>query len=481
MLAPLGNEHGGVMPSATSTTAKPGTASDTRKVVGWKSPLFPFSTRSSDGRMLDRPANGVRVRGLPVGMKWQRVATAGHDQATTGLATLTKTWETDGEFWGSGPIDTEDPDGALLARKIRDGYVNLVSVDLADWTAAVKDVGGHAVEVLTDYELISATFLNDAAYGQARVFPVYEDERDEIVPNSTVLAQRRKEAGLLGVGNTLTFDSGTVITLTPPVEGFTVTGDTSLPWAPRAHEWDAAAASNRVWEWADGDTAKLAKAHLYRDPDADPTTKSAYSLPFADVINGRLTAVFRGVSNAAGRLNQTDIPEPERERVAARIRELYAAANKALGPSREGPESGPPITIPPKVKNMSDDEVTPVETGDVVEMADESTKQLAAALAPRLAAELVPVLADAVAVRLSQLSAEGAADEQAEAVEMAKGEVPPQFLDDDDDADDDDDDCNDPDLSAEEKAACRERKAKARADRAESKMRVAAACARMGV
>lgn len=120
-----------------------------------------------------------------------------------------------------------------------------------------------------------------------------------------------------------------------PIEGghmdtmtATVVGDTDLPIADRDREWDGQKARTRVLDWAtddDGnvDAKRLSQAFLYRDPERDPETLAAYKLGFADVINGRLRIVPRGVFAAASRLNQADIPERERDRIRGRLNTLY--------------------------------------------------------------------------------------------------------------------------------------------------------------
>jgi hypothetical protein len=104
-----------------------------------------------------------------------------------------------------------------------------------------------------------------------------------------------------------------------------VSGDVRLPVGDRERGWDGPAATRRVFEWADGDTSRIARAFLYRDPDADPSTQGAYSLGFADVIDGVLTMIPRGVAATAGGrgVNAADIPEDEKTRIRARICTLY--------------------------------------------------------------------------------------------------------------------------------------------------------------
>ncbi|MGE4334588.1 MAG: HK97 family phage prohead protease [Pigmentiphaga sp.] len=90
----------------------------------------------------------------------------------------------------------------------------------------------------------------------------------------------------------------------PPVESKAVVPFQDLPLADDDQEWDAAAATGRVRRWAGGpekeeiDWGKYRKAFLLYDPD-DSENYRAYKLPIADVIDGRLKAVPRGIFAAA--------------------------------------------------------------------------------------------------------------------------------------------------------------------------------------
>jgi HK97 family phage prohead protease len=80
-----------------------------------------------------------------------------------------------------------------------------------------------------------------------------------------------------------------------------------------ADTWDGAAAAKRMLDAAgfDGDSPdaeKAARGFLIQDT-ANPTLRSSYKLPFADIVGGTLKAVKAGVSAAKGRLNQTDAPD----------------------------------------------------------------------------------------------------------------------------------------------------------------------------
>src|SRR5690349_17013341 len=79
-----------------------------------------------------------------------------------------------------------------------------------------------------------------------------------------------------------------------------VTTFQDLPLAERDREWDGSAAEKRVREWAgaaDEPNATYRDAHVWYDADAQQNFGS-YKLLVADVIDGRLKAVPRGVMAA---------------------------------------------------------------------------------------------------------------------------------------------------------------------------------------
>ncbi|QBZ73497.1 capsid maturation protease and MuF-like fusion protein [Streptomyces phage Mischief19] len=112
-------------------------------------------------------------------------------------------------------------------------------------------------------------------------------------------------------------------------------GTVDLPVAAQDAEWDGDAAAGRVFEWADGDTAKIARAFAYRDDDADPATKGAYKLGYADVVDGALTIVPKGVSAALGALNGArggvDIPASETGAVRSKLEAVQAHVAEVNG------------------------------------------------------------------------------------------------------------------------------------------------------
>ena len=83
-----------------------------------------------------------------------------------------------------------------------------------------------------------------------------------------------------------------------PIMPRSASGASDLPIAGRDVEWDAAAADKRVQEYAGGkdsmDWAKYGKAFFYVD-EANKELLGSYKLGFADVIDGELTAIPRGI------------------------------------------------------------------------------------------------------------------------------------------------------------------------------------------
>ena len=109
----------------------------------------------------------------------------------------------------------------------------------------------------------------------------------------------------------------------------TVTSVQDLPLADRDRSWDGAAAEKRVRRWAgaeDEPNARYRDAHVWYDADKSDNF-TAYKLLIADVVDGRLQAVPRGVM-AAGNVMQgsrggVDLPEKDLERVKSHLAKYY--------------------------------------------------------------------------------------------------------------------------------------------------------------
>lgn len=147
--------------------------------------------------------------------------------------------------------------------------------------------------------------------------------------------------------STDTYEYGTPITLDDGTRALyweipltaAATGDTGLPLSERDRAWDAGEATGRVKKWAssDGsgdpdkiDFSKLAKAYFWQATAGDGGPKIGdLKLPFADIIGGKLTAVWRGVTAGAQRLSQTD--GVEKAAVQKKMSAYYSKAAKQFG------------------------------------------------------------------------------------------------------------------------------------------------------
>ena len=101
------------------------------------------------------------------------------------------------------------------------------------------------------------------------------------------------------------------------------------PLADRDREWDGGAAEKRVRKWAGAEekpNEKYRDAHVWYDSE-NKDNFTAYKLLIADVINGNIKAVPRGVM-AAGNVMQgarggADIPAKDVDRVKSHLAKYY--------------------------------------------------------------------------------------------------------------------------------------------------------------
>jgi hypothetical protein len=103
-----------------------------------------------------------------------------------------------------------------------------------------------------------------------------------------------------------------------------------LPLADRDRAWDGAAAEKRVRKWAgaeDEPNAKYRDAHVWYDSEK-PENFGSYKLLIADVVDGRLRAVPRGVMAAGnvmvGGRGGVDMPAKDVDRAKSHLAKYYA-------------------------------------------------------------------------------------------------------------------------------------------------------------
>jgi hypothetical protein len=115
-----------------------------------------------------------------------------------------------------------------------------------------------------------------------------------------------------------------------------ITDFADLPLAPLDTEWAwTTGASDLVLyegrEPDDPDWDRYKRAHIYCDPDK-LGTKAGYKLPIAHMMDGKLTAIFRGVGAAMGAINGArggvDIPDDERETAYKHLVKYYEKADR---------------------------------------------------------------------------------------------------------------------------------------------------------
>jgi HK97 family phage prohead protease len=102
-----------------------------------------------------------------------------------------------------------------------------------------------------------------------------------------------------------------------------------LPLASEDREWDSDAAIARVRRATDSEdqASKLYRNAFFWFDEENWENLTAYKLPFVDVINGKLTAVPRGIFASAaamsGARGGVDIPEADRSKVISHIEKYY--------------------------------------------------------------------------------------------------------------------------------------------------------------
>jgi hypothetical protein len=114
-----------------------------------------------------------------------------------------------------------------------------------------------------------------------------------------------------------------------------VTAFQDLPLADRDREWDGGAAEKRVRQWAgaeDEPNEKYRDAHVWYDSEKKQNF-TAYKLLIADVVDGKLVAVPRGVMAAAavmqGSRGGVDLPEKDVDRVKSHLAKYYSKMDDA--------------------------------------------------------------------------------------------------------------------------------------------------------
>ena len=124
-----------------------------------------------------------------------------------------------------------------------------------------------------------------------------------------------------------------------------ICGDKGLALADEDRDWDAAKAEKSVRDWASTDDEidwkKYKKAFVWRDEE-NAEKISGYKLPFAEVIDGKLLAVWRGIAAGMavilGARGGVDIPEEDRKKAYNFLSGYYKKFDKPIPDYKEAGE-----------------------------------------------------------------------------------------------------------------------------------------------
>lgn len=250
--------------------------------VQWRGVIAPLHTPDAVGRTI-KMSGAPKSRKLPLPLRYQPADWGAHTGAVQ-VGSIDRVWIEGNELWGEGRFMDDDEQAFQVARKIRNGFVRHISAD---------------IEPGTD-KLMAATIVDIPAFEQAEIKYVNIPDQAE-----------EPERELVSFA-------------------FRVVGDMGLPLADRERAWDSSAAEKRIAAWAGGDDFdpnKYRRAFLYQAEGSDPKLKGSYKLPFADVIDGTLTAIPRAIFAVAGVLQGSrggaNIPESDQATIKNRVASLY--------------------------------------------------------------------------------------------------------------------------------------------------------------
>lgn len=260
---------------------------------------------------------------LPMPLRWVRSDVGGHDGAVTFGAI--QSVEFDGtDVWLEGAVfddvDRETmprlaEDVAEAMKLIEEGVVG-ISVDLDDAEAILVRAGTD--EPLTEEDFADPDLDAEALITKGRI------------RSGTLVAI----PAFVETNHTFELFPGEVAEPTAVVAS--LSGATDLPVIDdREHEWDGDAAAGRIFDAysdEDGNVDKGQAGRAFLWVDGDGALRGDYKLGFADLIDGELKIIPRGVAATAGGrgVDATDIPDSDKAAVKGRICSLYGQVRAAF-------------------------------------------------------------------------------------------------------------------------------------------------------
>lgn len=263
----------------------------------WSAVLARIGTPTGDKRIIAPGA--LTSRELPLPLMWQRVSDAGHSGSVTVGAITSMAIDNE-----SGMVTAEGTflpvRGAAEAQRQTEAGVTGPSVDLFD------DVDIMEVQTLIEAGVVGPNLLDnmdDIEYAM-------DDDGMIVITRARIagatLVQIPAFAGVsISIADRDEDEDDPMYGLAASAGAFSVrtSGWSGMPIADPGHAWDGSGAADRVFAWAGGPDSvswsKYARAFLRKDDDANPETRGAYGFGIADIIDGALTIVPRGVFAAA--------------------------------------------------------------------------------------------------------------------------------------------------------------------------------------
>jgi phage head maturation protease len=227
------------------------------------------------------------------------------------------------------PLDIKEVGRDSLPQEVRQLYPEASGGVLARTQFLMNTPEGRGV-----FDRLAAEAIEEWSYGYDTVVTDFDKV---IVDGEERVARNLREIKLYEYSPVLWGMNPATVTMSAKGAGESdemtedkgVTGAANLPLASRDRPWDASAANARVRSWADAEdepNAKYRRAFFWYDGD-NPDQFGSYKLQFADVIDGELQAIPRGLFAVAGVLQGArggaDIPQADQDAIKRRVATYY--------------------------------------------------------------------------------------------------------------------------------------------------------------
>ena len=244
---------------------------------------------------------------------------------------------------------TETPEGMGVFQRIKAGAIDQYSIGYdtikggVDYETLTDKDGTHTTRVLKELRLFeyspcvwamnSATTTLSAKSAPTASKPYSTFPIGEEYCVFRVDADGNQQGESLGCHATQGEADAQILALYAN-EAKAATGKADLPIGDRNAAWDDTAANARVRDWAGGDNLdfnKYKQAFFWYDA-TEPELLGSYKLQFADVVDGKLTAMPRGIFASAaaiqGSRGGVDLPAGDVDGVKSKIAGYYTRMAK---------------------------------------------------------------------------------------------------------------------------------------------------------